>query len=78
AAVYFAPTGDWSGKTELTITSVDNGGKSSAVTTADNTIAPVTDTPHLGLLGGGEVTSLTFDGATLNGSWGDVAVGNAN
>ncbi|MGR6619855.1 tandem-95 repeat protein [Pseudomonas rhodesiae] len=78
AAVYFAPTGDWSGKTELTFTAVDNGGKSSAVTTADITIAPVTDTPHLGLLGGGVVTSINFDGANLNGSWGDVAVGNAN
>ncbi|WP_431701525.1 retention module-containing protein [Pseudomonas sp. BR20] len=78
AAVYFAPTGDWSGKTELTFTAVDNGGKSSTVTTADITIAPVTDTPHLGLLGGGVVTSINFDGANLNGSWGDVAVGNAN
>ncbi|WP_371263972.1 tandem-95 repeat protein, partial [Pseudomonas sp. ARP3] len=78
AAVYFAPTGDWSGKTELTFTAVDNGGKSSAVTTADITIAPVTDAPHLGLLGGGVVTSINFDGANLNGSWGDVAVGNAN
>src|SRR5450830_197979 len=78
AAVYFAPTGDWSGKTELTFTAVDNGGKSSTVTTADITIAPVTDTPHLGLLGGGMVTSINFDGANLNGSWSDVAVGNAN
>ncbi|MEW5715117.1 retention module-containing protein, partial [Pseudomonas sp. SB113] len=78
AAVYFAPTGDWSGKTELTFTAVDNGGKSSTVTTADITIAPVTDTPHLGLLGGGVVSSINFDGANLNGSWGDVAVGNAN
>ncbi|WLH68824.1 retention module-containing protein [Pseudomonas sp. FP2309] len=78
AAVYFAPTGDWSGKTELTFTAVDNGGKSSTVTTTDITIAPVTDTPHLGLLGGGPVTSINFDGANLNGSWGDVAVGNAN
>ncbi|MBB4814228.1 hypothetical protein HNP03_002858 [Pseudomonas rhodesiae] len=78
AAVYFAPTGDWSGKTELTFTAVDNGGKSSVVTTADITIAPVTDAPHLGLLGGGVVTSINFDGANLNGSWGDVAVGNAN
>ncbi|MCP1510031.1 hypothetical protein J2Y83_000158 [Pseudomonas marginalis] len=78
AAVYFAPTGDWSGKTELTFTAVDNGGKSSTVTTADITIAPVTDTPHLGLLGGGPVTSINFDGANLNGSWGIVGVNDAN
>ncbi|PUB22375.1 putative secreted protein (type I secretion substrate) [Pseudomonas sp. GV105] len=78
AAVYFAPTGDWSGKTEVTFTAVDNGGKSSAVTTADITIAPVTDTPHLGLLGGGPVTSINFDSANLNGSWGIVGVNDAN
>ncbi|SDF90598.1 type I secretion C-terminal target domain (VC_A0849 subclass) [Pseudomonas extremaustralis] len=78
AAVYFAPTGDWSGKTEVTFTAVDNGGKSSAVTTADITIAPVTDIPHLGLLGGGLVTSINFDSANLNGSWGVVGVNDAN
>ncbi|MCK1784999.1 Ig-like domain-containing protein, partial [Pseudomonas sp. TNT11] len=78
AAVYFAPTGDWSGKTELTFTAVDNGVKSSTVTTADITIAPVTDTPHLGLLGGGPVTSINFDGANLNGSWNNIAVNDAN
>ncbi|KMT52438.1 beta strand repeat-containing protein, partial [Pseudomonas fildesensis] len=78
AAVYFSPTGDWSGSTSLTFTAVDNGGKPSAVTTADITIAPVTDTPHLGLLGGGPVSSINFDGANFNGSWGTIAVGDAN
>jgi len=78
AAVYFDPTGDWSGSTHLTFTAVDNGGKSSAVTTADITVNPVTDTPHLGLLGGGSVTSINFDSANLNGSWGTIAVADAN
>ncbi|MBN2989611.1 beta strand repeat-containing protein, partial [Pseudomonas lactucae] len=78
ASVYFSPTGDWSGSTSLTFTAVDNGGKTSGETTAAVTIAPVTDTPHLGLLGGGVVSSINFDGAALNGSWSTVAVGAAN
>ncbi|MCP1514025.1 retention module-containing protein [Pseudomonas rhodesiae] len=78
ASVYFSPTGDWSGSTSLTFTAVDNGGKASADTTAAVTIAPVTDTPHLGLLGGGVVTAINFDSAHLNGSWSTVAVGAAN
>ncbi|WP_175404212.1 beta strand repeat-containing protein, partial [Pseudomonas sp. 31 E 5] len=78
ASVYFSPTSDWSGNTSLTFTAVDNGGKASGQTTAAITIAPVTDAPHLGLLGGGVVSSINFDGAALNGSWGTVAVGDAN
>ncbi|OOV94603.1 retention module-containing protein [Pseudomonas sp. MF4836] len=78
AAVYFDPTGDWSGSTHLTFTAVDNDGKPSPVTTADITVNPVTDTPHLGLIGGGSVTSINFDSANLNGSWGTIAVGDAN
>ncbi|WLH90731.1 hypothetical protein PSH87_01515 [Pseudomonas sp. FP453] len=78
ALVYFNPTADWSGTTAVTFTAVDNAGKASDVTTAPVTIAPVTDTPHLGLLGGGVVSAINFDSANLNGSWGTVAVGNAN
>ncbi|WP_226457837.1 beta strand repeat-containing protein, partial [Pseudomonas sp. AF03-9] len=78
ASVYFSPTADWSGSTSLTFTAVDNAGKASDVTTAPVTIAPVTDTPHLGLLGGGVVSAINFDSANLNGSWGTVAVGDAN
>ncbi|MGU9858949.1 beta strand repeat-containing protein, partial [Pseudomonas sp. LF245] len=78
ALVYFNPTADWSGTTAVTFTAVDNAGKASDVTTAPVTIAPVTDTPHLGLLGGGVVSAINFDSANLNGSWGTVAVGDAN
>ncbi len=78
ASVYFSPTADWSGNTALTFTAVDNAGKASVETTAPVTIAPVTDTPHLGLLGGGVVSAINFDSAHLNGSWSTVAVGDAN
>ncbi|MBD8226328.1 retention module-containing protein [Pseudomonas fluorescens] len=78
ASVYFSPTGDWSGSTSLTFTAVDNAGKPSGDTTAAITIAPVTDTPHLGLLGGGVVSAINFDSAPINGAWGTVAVGDAN
>ncbi|MGF6099332.1 beta strand repeat-containing protein, partial [Pseudomonas sp. 18175] len=78
ALVYFNPTADWSGTTSVTFTAVDNGGKASDVTTAPVTIAPVTDTPHLGLLGGGVVSAINFDNANLNGSWSTIAVGDAN
>ncbi|MBE8592635.1 hypothetical protein IQK56_17825, partial [Pseudomonas sp. MAFF 301449] len=78
ASVYFSPTGDWSGSTSLTFTAVDNAGKPSGDTTAAITIAPVTDTPHLGLLGGGVVSAINFDSAPINGGWGTVAVGDAN
>ncbi|QHF42516.1 hypothetical protein PspS35_01465 [Pseudomonas sp. S35] len=78
ASVYFSPTGDWSGSTALTFTAVDNDGKPSGDTTAAITIAPVTDTPHLGLLGGGVVSAINFDSAPINGAWSTVAVGDAN
>jgi len=78
ASVYFSPTADWSGSTSLTFNAVDDGGKASGETTAAVTIAPVTDTPHLGLLGGGVVSSINFDSAPINGGWGTVAVGDAN
>ncbi|WP_236469857.1 retention module-containing protein, partial [Pseudomonas syringae] len=78
ASVYFSPTADWSGNTALTFTAVDNAGKASVETTAPVTIAPVTDTPHLGLLGGGVVSAINFDSAHLNGSWSTVAVADAN
>ncbi|MFJ2677630.1 retention module-containing protein, partial [Pseudomonas sivasensis] len=78
ASVYFSPTADWSGNTALTFTAVDNAGKASVETTAPVTIAPVTDTPHLGLLGGGVVSAINFDSAPIGGSWSVVAVGDAN
>ncbi|TFY84033.1 hypothetical protein DYL59_31160, partial [Pseudomonas kairouanensis] len=78
ASVYFSPTADWSGNTSVTFTAVDNGGKASGETTAAVTIAPVTDTPHLSLGGGGTVTSINFDNVQLNGSWSTVAVGDVN
>jgi len=78
ASVYFNPTPDWSGKTAISFTAVDNGDKASPATTTEITVKPVTDTPHLGLLGGGMVTSINFDSANLHGSWGTVAVGDAN
>ncbi|MCF5725498.1 beta strand repeat-containing protein, partial [Pseudomonas syringae] len=78
ASVYFSPTADWSGTTSVAFTAVDNGDQASAEVTTPVTIAPVTDTPHLGLLGGGVVTSINFDSAQLNGAWNTVAVGDAN
>ncbi|TFY84427.1 hypothetical protein DYL59_29335, partial [Pseudomonas kairouanensis] len=83
ASVYFSPTADWSGTTSVTFTAVDSGIngtdiKASAPATVDITIAPVTDTPHLSLGGGGTVTSINFDNAPINGAWGTVAVGDAN
>jgi Mg-chelatase subunit ChlD len=75
ATVYFKPTGDWSGTTNFTYSSTDNGGMPSA-TSATGTIvvAPVTDTPSLSLTGGGMVASTDFQEVAVSGSTLDLDV----
>ncbi|MVW90258.1 tandem-95 repeat protein, partial [Pseudomonas sp. PB101] len=75
ATVYFKPTGDWSGTTNFTYSSTDNGGMPSA-TSATGTIvvAPVTDTPSLSLTGGGMVASTDLQEVAVSGSTLDLDV----
>ncbi len=75
ATVYFKPTGDWSGTTNFTYSSTDNGGMPSANSaTGTIVVAPVTDTPSLSLTGGGMVASTDLQEVTVSGSTLDLDV----